>query len=364
MADRWNKRRMLVITQTLSMVQAFVLAALVRTGVVAVWEVVCLSVFIGLVNGFDVPTRQAFVVSMIDNREDLGNAIALNSSMFNAARLVGPAVAGILVWKVGEGMCFFINGVSYIAVIIALLCMKIARQRDGAPPANALLQLRDGFAYTFGFQPIRSIIMLLALVSFTTMPYTVLLPVFAVRLHGQAGTYGFLCAAAGVGALVGAARLAARKSVVGLGTWIPWSAVLMGSGLIAFAFSHTFWLSLMILMVVGFGMITGMASSNTILQTIVEDKVRGRVMSFYTMAFMGMMPFGSLFGGLLASRFGAPVTVMGGGVAAIIGGLLFARQLPRFRELVHPIYSAKGLLPANLSAVGSVNEMIAPPEGN
>ena len=350
MADRWNKRLMIIATQTLSMAQAFILAILVLTKMITVAEVICLSVFIGLVNGFDIPCRQSFVVSMVDDREDLGNAIALNSSIFNGARLIGPAVAGITIWKVGEGMCFLLNGVSYIAVIIALLAMRVSHDKREVEPANAFAELREGFAYTFGFDPIRSIILLLALVSLTAMPYNVLLPIFADKLHAHAGIkpvaiYGFLSAAAGTGALIGAGRLASRESVVGLVKWIPRSAVLMGLGLVAFSFSHTLWLSLMVLAVVGFGMITGMASCNTILQTIVEDNFRGRVMSIYTMAFIGMAPFGSLLGGSIAGKIGAPHTVMAGGITTMIGGLLFARQLPTIRKVLRPIYRAKGLIP-------------------
>jgi len=346
MGDRWNRHRMIVVTQSLFMAQAFAFSALVLTGAVRVWEVIALAMFSGIVNGFDMPARQAFVVEMIEDREDLGNAIALNSSMFNGARLVGPAVAGALIVAVGEGACFLINGLSYLAVIAALLAMRIAPRDLGAQTPNILQEMREGFHRTFGSVPIRSIILLLGLVSLVAMPYAVLLPIFATKiLHGDAHTLGFLTAAGGVGALIAAALLASRRTVLGLGKRIPIGAGILGAALIAFSFSHALWLSLLLLVTVGFAMMTQMASSNTIVQTIVDDNMRGRVMSFYTMAFMGTAPFGSLLSGALASKIGAPYTVMIGGAICIIGAGVFAWRLPRLRELIRPIYVEKGLMP-------------------
>jgi MFS family permease len=364
LVDRWNKHRILIVTQSLFLLQAFALSALVLTGHIQVWQIIALGVFAGLVGGFDIPTRQSLVVHLVENREDMANAIALNSSMFNAARLVGPAAAGLLIAAVGEGWCFFINGVSYIAVIIALLAMRLPPDAvTERPTKNALHELREGFAYTFGFVPIRAIILLLAVISLVSMPYAVLMPIFATKiLHGGPNTLGFLTASAGVGALIGATFLASRASVLGLGKWIAISAGILGAGLIGFGLSSTLWLSLLLLAVVGFAMITQMAASNTILQTIVSDDIRGRVMSFYTMAFMGMAPFGSLFAGVLASRIGAPHTVMICGVVAIVSGLWFTWRLPELRRLIRPIYCERGVVPPAVCGAENVSEITVPPE--
>lgn len=363
MADRWNRHRIIIITQSLYMIQALTLAFLVLTNRITVWEIIALGMFAGFVSGFDIPTRQAFVVQMVEDKGLLGNAIALNSSMFNAARLVGPAVAGALIASVGEGLCFLINGLSYVAVIIALLAMRVAPSNNAVKREHVIGELRSGFGYTFGFPPIRAIILILALMSLVGMPYTVLMPVFATKiLKGGPGILGLLTSASGVGAFVGAMFLASRKSVLGLGKWIPIAAVMFGLGLVAFSFSTVLWLSLLILVIIGFAMISNMAACNTILQTVVEDEKRGRVMSFYTMAFMGMAPFGSLLAGALAGRIGAPYTVMLGGVLAILGGLVFATKLPSLRDLVRPVYCEKGILPANLCAIEEVSEATVPPE--
>ena len=345
LVDRWNRHRLLVATQVLSMIQAFILAALVLTGTVAVWHVILLSLFLGLINAFDVPARQSFVVEMIERREDLGNAIALNSSMVNGARLVGPSIAGMLIATVGEGMCFLLNGLSFIAVIASLLAMRMTPKPRKEVTAPLWHGLKEGFTYAFGFAPIRSLLLLLALVSFMAMPYTVLMPVFAGKiLHGGPQALGFLLGATGVGALSGAIFLASRKSVVGLGKIIVIASSLFGIGLIGFSFSRLFWLSLLLMVVTGYGMMVQMTSTNTVLQTLVDEDKRGRVMSFYTMAFMGMVPFGSLFAGTLASAIGTPETVLIGGISCILGSILFARKLPLLRAMVRPIYMEKGIL--------------------
>lgn len=361
--DRLPKHRLLVATQTLFMFQAFALAALALTGIVEVWHVILLSLFSGIVVGFDTPARQAFVVEMIENKEDLPNAIALNSSIFNSARLVGPAIAGILVASLGEGACFTINGISYLAVIIALLAMQVSAAPAQPATKSISEELKEGFAYTFGFVPVRSVILFLGLVSFVSMPYSVLMPIFAAQvLHGGANVLGFLTAASGVGALLGAMFLAYRKSVIGLGKWIPLAAGILGVGLMMFSFSRMLWLSILMLVCVGFGMIVQMAASNTILQTIVDDNLRGRVMSFYTMAFLGTTPFGSLLAGGVAARIGAPYTVLIGGLVALVGAALFAFRLPQLRRLVHPVYCDKGVLPPNLCGINAASERIVPPE--
>ncbi len=345
LVDRWNRHRLLVATQILSMIQAFILAGLVLTGSVAVWHVILLSLFLGLINAFDVPVRQSFVVEMIERREDLGNAIALNSSMVNGARLVGPSIAGMLIATVGEGMCFLLNGLSFIAVIASLLAMRITPNPRKKVKTPLWHGLKEGFTYAFGFSPIRSLLLLLALVSFMGMPYTVLMPVFAGKiLHGGPQALGFLLGATGVGALSGAVFLASRKTVLGLGKIIVIASSLFGIGLIGFSFSRLFWLSLLLMVLTGYGMMVQMTSTNTVLQTIVDEDKRGRVMSFYTMAFMGMVPFGSLFAGTLASVIGTPETVLIGGLSCLLGSYLFAKKLPSLRARVHPVYVEKGII--------------------
>jgi MFS family permease len=293
------------------------------------------------------PARQAFVVQMVDDRADLSNAIALNSSMVNAARLLGPSIGGVLIAAAGEGWCFFWDALSYLAVIASLLLMRLPpRPQRAAAKSKVLPALREGLAYVAASPPIRSILLLLALVSLVGMPYTVLMPVFASTvLHGGPHTLGFLMAATGVGALLGAVFLARRRSVVGLGKVIPTAAALFGAGLFGFSLSRVLGLSLVLLLVTGTGFMVTMSASNTILQTLVEDNKRGRVMSFYTMAIMGMTPFGSLLAGGLASRIGAPSTLLFGGLGCIAAALGFALLLPRLRVLVRPIYVEMGILP-------------------
>lgn len=349
LADRWNRHRVLVITQTLSMIQAMILAILVLTGAIAVWHIIFLSLSLGLINALDIPTRQSFVVDMIEKREDLGNAIALNSSIVNGARLIGPSVAGMLIATLGEGMCFLLNGLSFIAVIFALLAMKITPKKREAQSSKVFQGLKEGFSYAFGFAPIRSVLLLLGLVSLMGMPFTVLMPIFAEKiLHGGPQALGFLSGATGVGAIAGSIYLASRKSVLGLGRIIVISSNLFGIGLIGFSLSRLFWLSLLMMLLTGFGMMVEMASSNTVLQTIVEEDKRGRIMSFYTMAFMGMVPFGSLLAGTLANNIGPPNTVMIGGVACILGSVLFAKKLPSLRRITRPIYVEKGIISEEL----------------
>jgi len=344
-SDRWNRHRILVVTQSLAMIQALVLAFLTLMGMIAVHHLIVLSLFLGFVNAFDMPTRQAFVVEMVEKREDLGNAIALNSFLFNGARLVGPSIAGVLISILGEGMCFLLNGVSFLAVIIALLAMKMTSHKRDAEKTHVLQGFKDGFIYAFSFPPIRTILFFLSWLSLVATANTTLMPIFARDiLHGDAKTYGFLMAAIGVGAIMGALFLASRRSVLGLGRIIALASSIFGVGLISFAFSHVLWLSLFLLLLSGFGMMVHMASSNTILQTMVDDDKRGRVMSLYVMAFMGMSPFGSLAAGSLAHGIGAPSTLIIGGASCILGSFLFMRKLPSLREMGRPIYIRKGIL--------------------
>ncbi len=333
-ADRFNRHRILLLTQALAMAQALTLAGLVYAGVVTVWHVIPLALLLGCINAFDLPARQSFFVDMIGDREDLANAIALNSSMVNGSRLVGPSLAGLLIARWGEQVCFLINGVSYIAVIGALLAMRLAARQPAAQDGSFLGGVRDGLLYAGRSAPIRALLLLVALTSLMGMPYTVLLPVFASKvLGGEASLFGFLAAAPGVGALCGAIWLAARRGVRGLDKAVALAAILFGAGLIAFSLSRVTWLSLLFLGVAGFGLILQLASSNTILQTIVEDRMRGRVMSLYIMALIGVAPFGSLVAGALADLIGAPATLALGGTCCLGAGLLFGRRLPHLRLL-------------------------------
>ena len=362
--DRWDRHRILVVTQTLSMLQSFALAALVLSGHITIEWILVLSVFQGLVNSFDMPARQSFLLTMIEHKEDLPNAIALNSSMVNLARLIGPSVAGVVIALTGEGWCFLIDGISYLGVIGGLLMMRIVR-RESAPAkrGSALRQFTEGFKYAFGFRPIRSIMLLLALVSLVGVPYSVLMPVFAKTVfQGGPRTLGLLMTSSGSGALLGALWLAQRKSVIGLGRVIPIAGSMFGLGLIAFSFTHVLWLAIPCLVVAGFGFVVQMAASNTVIQTIVDDEKRGRVMSFYMMAFLGTAPFGSLMAGWLSSRIGAAETLLLGGSCCIVGALLFARALPAIRDAVRPIYIRLGILPEVAAGLATAAAVSVPPE--
>ena len=360
--DRWNRHKILVVTQILALIQAMVLALLFYEKTISVWHIAILSIFLGIINAFDMPARQSFVVDMIEKKEDLGNAIALNSSMVNSARLIGPSIAGVLISLTGEGMCFLINAISYLFVIAFLLMMKISPRKIAIQDTNAFQKFKEGFRYTFGSIPIRYIILLLALVSLMGMPYTVLMPVFAKTiLHGGSHTFGFMMGATGIGALMGAVYMASRKNAAGLEKFIPWFAAIFGLGLILFSLSTNFILSLFLLFITGFGMLMQMTSSNTILQTIVDDDKRGRVMSFYTMAFMGTAPFGSLLAGALASKVGAPNTLLIGGVCCILGAIIFMRKLPKIKKSIRPIYIRLGILPEIAVGIEIATELTTPP---
>ena len=357
-SDRWNRYYILIITQILAMIQALTLALLFFSGTIKVSHIVFLSILLGCINAFDIPSRQALVIDMVEKNEDLGNAIALNSSMVNSARLLGPSIAGVLIASTGEGMCFLLNGISYLFVVASLLFMKVKLRKKQNKNSNVIKALKEGFSYTFGFAPIKSIILLLALISLMGMPYAVLMPVFAKEiLHGGSHTFGFLMGASGVGALMGAIYLASRRSVLGLGKIIPLAAGMFGLGLISFSFSRFYLLSLFLMVVVGLGMMLQMASSNTIIQTIVDDDKRGRVMSIYAMAFMGTAPFGSFLAGSLASFWGAPNTLLFGGIFCILGAIIFARKLPVLRKLVHPIYVRLGIIQEIAEGIQSATEL-------
>jgi MFS family permease len=345
LADRVNRRNVLFVTQALSAFQASLLAFLTFSGYVRVWHLGVLSLFLGSINAFDFPTRNSFVVKMVEHKKDLGNAIALNSFMFNGARLVGPSVAGLVVALVGEGYCFLINAISFLAIIGTLLAMKIPQQKTEVRSASVFHGLKEGYQYASGFPPIRYVLLLMVIVNVMGMPYMILMPVFARDiLHGGPQTLGFLMGAAGVGALMGALYLASRRSVLGLMKLIMIATSAFGLGLVAFSFSRYLLLSLCALCFTGIGMIMSMASSNTILQTIVDEDKRGRIMSLYTMALVGMAPFGSLMAGGLASKIGAPNTIAIGGLVCVLGSLLFLLKLPLIRKSLRPIYVKMGIV--------------------
>jgi MFS family permease len=345
--DRWDRQRILIITQVLSMLQSTALAALVFTGTITVPLVLALQIVQGIINAFDTPARQAFVVEMVEDRAHLPNAIALNSTMVNASRILGPSIGGIIIAAVGEGWCFTLDAISYIAVIASLLAMDVVRRVRPINETRVLAELRTGFEYVSRFVPVRSALILLSLVSILGMPYTVLMPAIASNtLHGGPHTLGFLMTASGVGALAGAFYLASRRSVVGLGRAMLYATTMFGIGLVLFSFSHTLLLSLLVLPLVGGGMMVTMAATNTIIQTVVTDDLRGRVMAFYTMAFLGTAPIGSLIAGLVADRIGPAATILAGGLSVLVVALWFAARLPSLRELVRPIYLERGIIGA------------------
>jgi MFS family permease len=372
--DRLDRRQVLVWTQTLSMIQSFLLAALTFSGHITIGLILTLSVMQGIINAFDMPGRQAFMVEMVGDRADLGNAIAINSSMVNVARLIGPSLAGMLIAVTSEGWCFLIDGISYIAVIASLLMMRLEAAVIRRTATSMLTELKAGWSYVAGFLPIRTILALFAVVSLMGMPFVVLMPIFAAKvLNGGPHTLGFLMGAMGVGALISALSLAARRNVRGLIRMIPIAAGVFGLGLIGFGLSHVFWLSMLMVLVAGMGMMQGMAASNTIIQTLVDEDKRGRVMSYYTMAFMGMAPFGSLLAGTMAHAIpampmwfvggtplaGAQWTVIMNGVVVVLGAAWFVTRLPALRRVVRPIYEEMGIIPSarEMAAAVTAEEM-------
>jgi MFS family permease len=344
--DRLDRRQVLVWTQTLSMIQSLALAGLTLTHHITIAWVLGLSVMQGIINAFDMPGRQSFMIQMVEDKRDLSNAIAINSSMVNMARLVGPSLAGMLIAVTSEGWCFLIDGISYIAVIASLLMMRVKAAPSRRNSASTLADMMAGWTYVSESLPISTILLLFAVVSLMGMPFVVLMPIFAAKvLHGGPHTLGFLMGSMGVGALLSALALAARKSVKGLVRMIPMAAAVFGLGLIGFGLSRVFWLSMIMVMIAGAGMMQGMAGSNTVIQTIVDEDKRGRVMSYYTMAFVGMAPFGSLLAGALAHAIGAPWTVIINGAAVLLGAAWFTSRLPAVRREIRPIYRELGILP-------------------
>jgi MFS family permease len=344
--ERLNRRKLLLWTQALAALQSLGLAVLTLAHVINLWEIIALTAMQGMINAFDMPGRQSFLVQMVDDRQDLSNAIAINSSMANGARLIGPAIAGLVIGAFGEGWCFLIDGISYLAVIASLLMMHIRPLEVRLHKGNMLEQIREGWDYVRNFQPVRTILLLFALISLMGYPYAVLLPVFAGQvLHGGATTLGWLTGATGVGALASALSLAVRKTVVGLTRMVQVATAVLGIALILFGLSHTLWVSLILMVFVGFGLMQGASVSNTIIQSLVPEDRRARVMSYYTMAFFGASPFGSLLAGLLAHRIGAPVTVMVTGACCIAGAVWYTLNLSAVNATIRPIYQDMGLIP-------------------
>jgi MFS family permease len=339
-ADRFDRKQLLLWTQGLSMVQALVLAALVLAGAIEPWHVVVLSLFIGTVNAFDIPIRQSFVIEMVESREDIGNVIALNSAMFNSARFIGPSVAGILISTLGEGVCFLLNGISYVAVLAALQAVRVAKKEHRRQNGPLWGEFREAIDYARNFKPIIAILALLSVFSIAGAPYMVLMPAYAKDvLHGGANTFGFLMSSAGIGALSSTVYLASRKNAHGLIKVIPAAAGTCGFAIAAFALSGSFTLCVFFLFLAGFSMMTHIASSNTIIQTIVDEDKRGRIMSLYAMSFMGVMPFGSLVAGSIAGKIGVQNTLLLGAVCCVGGALIFASKLPMLCELLKPAFA-------------------------
>ncbi len=346
LVDRWNRYRVLLVTQSLAMLQSALLAGLALGGVIRIWEVIVLNILQGLIDAFDMPVRQSMLVRMVDDRADLPNAIALNSSMVNGARLLGPAIAGVLIAAVGEGWCFVIDAASYGAVLVSVLLMRLEPQPRAEKTTRVVHEMVEGFRYASGSAPIRALLLLLALSGVAGRPFAVLLPVIAREvMGGGAGTLGVLQATAGVGALAGALYLAWRTSVLGLGRVVTVSAAVFGLGLVAFSRAHALWLATPLLMLAGAGMMVQTAASNTIVQTICDDDKRGRVMSLLAMSLFGTVPLGSLIAGALATRIGAENTILLGGAISVAGAGVFLRTLPDVRRALRPIYEKMGILP-------------------
>jgi MFS family permease len=344
LVDRWDKHRIMVVTQVLSMLQSLALSVLALSGVITVTHIILLQLAQGMIQAFDTPARQSFVVEMLDDPRDLPNAIALNSMMVNLSRILGPSIGGVLIALVGEGWCFMLDAVSYIAVVASLLAMRLVKAERIRTGTSLWEELKEGFAYVSGFAPARTVLLLLALLATMGAPYSVLMPAVAeLVLHGGPHTFGLLMTASGAGALLGAAYLAARPTIRGLWRVMAVSSTVFGLGLISFSLSRSLVLSLTILMVVGAGMMTSMAAVNTILQTIVEPRLRGRVMAFYAMAILGTAPIGSLMAGVIADHIGAPRTIMLGGFACLLGAGAFALLLPRLRPQIREVYAVRGV---------------------
>ena len=346
LSDRFDRLRIMTLAQVCFMLQALAMTLLVLFNVIAVWHIIALSLVFGIISAFDAPARQSLVIDLIDRREDLGNAIALNSAVFNGARLIGPAIAGITIALVGEGICFLLNTLSFFAVIFALLKIKVPVRKIVIQDTKLKKIFTDGFSYTFKTIPIRMLLIQLALLSLVALPFIVLLPAYAKEiLHGSADTLGYLMSSLGAGALTGAIYMASRKSVIGLGRIISLCTSLLGLMIVLASFSHKTYFSLILFYFGGLSMILTIAAINTMIQTIADEDKRGRVMSFYAMALMGTTPIGNLMAGTIASGIGIPYTLLAGGVITIISGALFELKRKSLRKYIRPIYIQKGIIP-------------------
>ena len=363
LADRFDKRRIVLVTQSVMMVQAAALATLVLTGHTSIGLIITLMAVLGAAVGFDIPARQAFLIEMVGDKDDLPNAIALNSSMFNASRLVGPAIAGLLVAAAGEGICILINTLTYTAVLAALLAMRLPDRPANSTRLEVFRNLAEGVRYAFRSRPMRAILALVAFTSFVAVPFTVLLPILASDILGGGAEFlGFLTSAVGLGALSGALYLASRRSIRGLGKVITFAATVFGSALLAVALSRSLWITLPFLTLAGFGMMVQMASANTVLQTLVADDKRGRIMSLYSMSFTGVAPIGSLAAGAVASAFGAPATFALGGAGCLLAAAIFGGRIPSLRDVVRPLYDRLGILPEVARGIQAVTHDVTPPD--
>lgn len=349
-ADRHSKYNLLFITQFLSMIQSALFTVLVFTGLIQIWQILLLGTLLGVINAFDNPIRQSFIVEIVEKKEDLPNAIALNSVLFNSARLIGPSIAGIILSLFGTGWCFLINTLSFAAILVTLIFMRLQKKEIVVSEKSPIKEMKEGFVYVFGSVPIRTILLALAIISMMGMSFQVLMPVFAKDvLNGNANTLGFLMSSVGLGALVAGLILASRKTVFGLEKYIAFASTVFSVSLIIFAFSHNFYISIIALFFVGLGMIMQMASSNTLIQTLTDDDKRGRVMSFYSIAFIGTVPFGNLLAGTLASLIGESYAVLICGVSSLIAALYFIKKLPDIRKHSNPIFERKNILPTELN---------------
>ncbi|MGC9196573.1 MAG: MFS transporter [Syntrophobacteraceae bacterium] len=339
-ADRFDRKKLLFWTQALAMVQAFVLAGLVLCGVIRTWEIVALSCMIGVIYAFDIPIRQSFVLAMVDKRDDLGNAIALSSAMFNGARLLGPAIAGILISAFGEGICFLINAFSFIAVLAALQAIKVAKRQPNGRKGRVFGEFREAAVYARRFEPIFAILVMLSVFALAGSPYTVLMPAFVKNvLHGNADTYGFLMSSSGLGAIAGTIYLASRKNAQGLIKAIPAAMGLFGAAMVAFSLSRASSTCVFFIFFASFSMMIQIASSNTIIQTVVDEDKRGRVMSLYAMSLMGVMPFGGLLAGSIAGKISVRYTLLAGAVICMVAAVVFSSRLSRLTRMLQPLFT-------------------------
>ena len=344
--DRYDKRKVLYVTQCVALAQSLVMLALVVSGVVEAWHLIVGNLVLGLANAFDSPGRQSFLVELVGGKEDLANAIAFSSILMNGARFIGPMLGGLIIAAAGERWGFALNAISYLAVLWALSQMRLGPTSREGSAESWLRQLHEGLRYAYGFLPTRSALLLLAAVSFAVQPHQSLMPWFAKEVFaGGSDTLGLLIGAGGFGAVSGMVYLATRKSVRGLLRLLPFSATVTGLALIAFTLTHALWLALALVYVTGLGMMLIAASTNTVLQTIVEDRMRARVAALYVMSFLGMSPVGALVAGSLAHYLDPPLTLALGGMLALLAAALYARMLPDIRREIRPVYERLGILP-------------------